>query len=146
MSSRIEDTKAVGIDANMLLYAYDNSEGDKHKSASGLLRSALTGKTALIIPIQVLAEFYSVISRGKLGMTREDAVGIIEDIMAIPDFRIVQGDMSTFLRAADINASTGKHFWDCMLASVLVQNGAEKIITENTKDFSGIETVNPFKN
>lgn len=144
MTTWIENTKAVGIDANMLLYAYDNSEGDKHKKALKILESAFRGETDLMIPIQVLAEFFSVISRGRLDMTREDAIGIIEDIRVLPNMKVVQGDMGTLLRATDINSLTGKHFWDCMLTSVLVENGVTKIYTENTKDFSGIEAVDPF--
>lgn len=37
-------------------------------------------------------------------------------------------------------------FWDVMLAAAMLENGVNKIYTENTKDFKipGIKAVNPF--
>lgn len=55
---------AFSLDTNVLIYALDPSQGDKHRSAHALLERALTG--AWPIALQVLGEFYSATVRKKM--------------------------------------------------------------------------------
>ena len=61
---------AFSLDTNVLIYAIDPSQGEKHKAAQALLGRALND--AWPIALQVLGEFYNTTTRKNV-LTRTDA-------------------------------------------------------------------------
>ncbi|MBW2966959.1 PIN domain-containing protein [Candidatus Woesearchaeota archaeon] len=145
MKSSDENTDRLGLDSNILIYAFDKSEGEKHKVCRELIADGFGGKKSFVVPLQALAEFFSTAAYGRVQVSKEEAKEVIEIIITLPNFDVVRYDERTLFDAMDLNQSDGVHFWDCMIATVLVENGVSKIYTENTKDFSGVKAVNPFR-
>lgn len=90
------------IDTNILVYAYDASEGEKHK-ASGDLLTQIWKEGGGVVCLQNLMEFFVVIT-GKVERPIKvtEARIIIEDFLKSERWKIVDRDADTFLRAVEI--------------------------------------------
>lgn len=136
------------IDSNILIYAYDTAEADKHRAANEFLRKAINeGKASL--STQNLVEFYARITRGRKGamaLDKDYSRQLVEDF--VDSLNIISYDENTVLESLIVETNHGIHFWDALLAATMLENGIRTIYTENTKDFSkvpGIKAVNPLK-
>ncbi len=146
-STNIEqDTEIFVLDSNILLYAFDTSQGKKHEICAELLDAGFRGDITYFIPTQVLSEFYSVISRGKVSMKKKDAEQIIRYIIELPNFLVKSSDQFTVIEAIGLNKKYGTHYWEASILSVMKNHFISNIYTENTKDFNlpWINAVNPF--
>jgi predicted nucleic acid-binding protein len=76
-----------------------------------------------------------------------EAKKIVEGIINSSKWRVLDRSIDTFLKGIELYESLQIPFWDAQIASVLLDNGIKKIVTED-KDFekvTGIEVINPFK-
>lgn len=135
------------IDSNILIYAYDNSEGSKHeKAAEFVSKKLLEGKA--VFSVQTLSEFsVAVTEKLQERIAPELAKQVLLDISkASPT--ILRHNAETIIEALNIKQAYKIHFWDALIAATLRENGFTIIFTENEKDFKKIEwleTVNPLK-
>jgi predicted nucleic acid-binding protein len=135
------------IDTNILVYAYDASEGEKYKASRSLL-TQIWREGGGVVCLQNLMEFFVIIT-GKVERPIEVTEGrsIVEDFLKSERWKIVDRDADTFLRAVDLVSEYGIHFWDALIAACMEENNITEIVTENRKDFGKIPhiTVNvPF--
>ena len=129
------------IDTNILVYAYDVSEGEKHKAAGDLL-TQIWREGGGVVCLQNLMEFFVIIT-GKVERPIEvtEARIIIEDFLKSERWKIVDRDADTFLRAVDLVFEYGIQLWDALIAACMEENNITEIVTENRKDFEKIPHI-----
>lgn len=129
------------IDTNILVYAYDTSEGEKHKASRDLLRQ-IWDEGGGVVCLQNLMEFFVVITKKvENPITVADAKNIIEDFLISDNWRIIDRDMDTFLNAISLLSKYKIHFWDAVIAASMSENDLTEIVTENKKDFEKIPNL-----
>lgn len=135
-------------DSNILIYAFDTADRDKHIVAKDLLSKCWRGEITLAVSVQNINEFCRVATKKIAKPLEPDTVkGIVELIIRSDNFVVLHIDVDTIISALEVykeNKESG--YWDCLLAATMKQNGISAIYTENTKDFeaSGMKAVNPF--
>jgi predicted nucleic acid-binding protein len=133
------------VDTNVLVYAHDRSETDKHAIAVALLRQLWDARTGAI-STQVLQEFYAVAtSKQKLAMTPSEAREIVEQYGAWP---VVLLDTSLILDASRIHEQESIAWWDALIVEAAHIAGAGRLVTEDMGDdreIEGVRIVNPFR-
>jgi len=133
------------IDSNMLVYAFDSSEKEKHEKAKNFFKSIERNKANL--SIQNLVEFHNVVTSKiekpiSLDISKKSVSNLAES------FNVFQYDSETIVEAIDLQKENKIHFWDALLAATMKVNGIKIIYTENTKDFEKIKEIkalNPLK-
>ncbi len=102
------------IDTNILVYAYDTSEGIKHLSSRELLKSVWE-EGGGIVCLQNLMEFFVVITKKvENPISLVVAKTIIEDILKSKNGKILDRDADTLLKAIDITSEYRIHLWDAL--------------------------------
>ena len=136
------------LDSNVLVYAYDSSEKDKHNIAENLLADCWKRKKVYSLSVQNLSELYVVTTKKITApVKQEEMKKNIQDIISFSNFNILEINENSILRAIEISAEHGISYWDALIASVMKENGVYCIITENDKDFkkiSWLKVINPF--
>lgn len=136
----------VFLDTNIIVYAYDISDKDKHVKAveiiEGLWKSGIG-----IISTQVLQEFFVNVT-GKIPSPLDvtSAKSIIKDLLT---WDVVVNDGGSILNALDIHQRLKFSFWDSMILGAAIKGGAEVLLTEdfsNGQVFDGVTIRNPFLN
>jgi predicted nucleic acid-binding protein len=134
----------VFVDTNVLVYARDTSDPDKHARAIGWmgdLWASSTGRTSL----QVLEEYYVTVTRKRRpGLPRATAMGDVEDLLAWNP-AVIDGQV---LRTAwSIEGRYGISFWDALVVASASLTGCEHLLTEDLQPgmrFGDLAVVNPF--
>jgi predicted nucleic acid-binding protein len=135
------------IDTNILVYAYDVSEGEKHELAKAIIKDVWT-QSGGVVTLQNLSEFFIVVTRKvEQPLPLEEAQTIISDIINSAKWMVIDRNHKTLINAIDLVKTTGVHFWDALIAACMHENSIGKIITENESDFKkvkNITVINPF--
>jgi predicted nucleic acid-binding protein len=135
----------IFLDTNAIVYAYDTSAGEKHRTAAGVMAELWDSGLGLI-STQVLQEFYVTVT-GKIPRPLDpgSAGEIISDLLK---WDTVVNDGETILDAISLQSEHGYSFWDSMIIAAAVKGGAKHLYTEDLNDgqvIRGVEIRNPFK-
>lgn len=137
------------IDTNILVYAYDTTEKEKHKKSRLLLSKCWQRKIRLAISTQVLSEFFVVVTRKiQNRLTVDDAQQIIMDLVKHDCWQILEIKPATILNAIKASKVHKTSYWDTLIAETMKENQVFKIYTENKKDFARVpqlEIINLFE-
>jgi predicted nucleic acid-binding protein len=133
----------LGLDANVLVYAADSGEGQKHSRCSEIVAVALAAEQAFI-PAQALAEFVWVRTRKQqrpIGETLEfaDAWRALSRVDGYDD-----RDVAAAAQAAHRHRIV---FWDALIWAVCERLGVAHLATEDFQDgrrLGGVTFLNPF--
>ncbi len=144
----MSETELALIDTNILVYAYNDAESDKHKIAKGLLEKCWNKEVSYAISSQNIAEFFRIMTEKiqnplDIGITEQ----IIKDIIKFSNWQVINYDENTILKAVSMHKQIKKNFWDLLIIATMIENGVFKIYTENIRDFSqfnNIHVINPF--
>ncbi|MEK6635579.1 MAG: PIN domain-containing protein [Planctomycetota bacterium] len=129
------------IDTNILVYAYDNSEGEKHKASRDILKK-IWKEGGGVVCLQNLMEFFVVITKKvENPVDIADAKAIVEDILKSNNWRIIDRDVDTFLDAVDLVSEHEIHLWDAVIAACMKENDITEIVTEDKEDFKKIPVI-----
>jgi predicted nucleic acid-binding protein len=130
------------LDTNILVYSVDRTAGPRHEMAKQIVRRAKL--TPCCLTLQVISEFYAVISRKGM-VPRPEAARLAEVMMDA--FRTVALSPSA-VRAALAAAAAGEaSYWDALLVATAAEAGCTAILTEDLADGSlllGVRVLNPF--
>jgi len=130
------------IDTNILVYAYDTSEGKKHEISKSLLKQIWEAGGGIVC-LQNLMEFFIVITKKvENPIDVSEARTIVEDILKSDNWKIVDRDVDTFLSAIDIVSEHDVYLWDAVIVACMKENQIKEIVTENKKDFKKIPDIN----
>jgi len=129
------------IDTNILVYAYDTSEGMKHEAAKQLLKGIWEDGGGVVC-VQNLMEFFVVITKKvEIPIPVTVAKTIIEDISKSDSWKVIDRDINTFLYAIDLVERYNIHLWDATIVASMKENEVSRIVTENTKDFEKVPDI-----
>ncbi|MFH0926723.1 MAG: PIN domain-containing protein, partial [bacterium] len=122
------------IDTNIIVYAYDTSEKEKHNISKDILKEVWE-KGGGIVCLQNLMEFFVIITKKvENPISIIEAKTIIEDFLKSENWKIIDRDEDTFLKAIDLVSKYKIHLWDAMIVACMTENDINEIITENKKD------------
>lgn len=131
------------IDTNILIYAHDADQEQKHMVARRLLKQLLTSRMGVPSP-QVLQEFYVNVAR-KIAkpLSKREARGIVED------FSVLCIDMTSaeVASAFRIEDKAKVSFWDALICAAALKSGAKVILSEELnagQHIEGMRIENPF--
>ena len=136
------------IDTNILVYAYDESEGKKHEICKRLIDECWRLREKYSISIQNLSEFYVVITKKiENPVPMEMAKGIIEDIIEFQNWILMDYDPRTILSAIELNMVYKVHYWDALIAATMRENEIFRIYTEDGdfKNIPWLNVINPLE-
>jgi predicted nucleic acid-binding protein len=136
------------IDTNVLVHAYIRLDEQKQLAANAILMPIWqTGGG--ITTLQNLCELFFVATKKVARpMPIDRAENIVKEILASTTWRVLDRREETVLHAMELVRERRAPFWDALIASSMLENGIEIIVTENERDFKripGISVVNPFK-
>ncbi len=131
------------LDTNVLVYAYDPSDPRKQQIAQNLVRRAVAGEIAT--SSQVLGEFAAtLLHKLKPAAKPEDVMALVDTLGPI---KLVPIDGDVVLRAVQVRAQYGVHFYDGMIVAAAERGGCQKIWSEDLnagQKYFGIAVENPF--
>ena len=133
------------IDTNILVYAHDQSSGEKHQVARDLIQGIWkTGNGCL--SVQVLQEFYVTVTRKvSRPLPIEEAAEIIRDLSF---WQVHSPTAEDVLGAIDIQRYYQVSFWDAMVIHSAKCLSCQVVWSEDLSGGQEIEHVrvkNPFK-
>lgn len=140
----------IGLDANILLYAYDGS-ARYHERARDWLEQVLSSGKAVGIPWRTVAAFVRVVTHPRLTgakFTREEAVAVVDRWMAQPNVRLLApGEEYWGLRRRMIvdGQARGALISDAELAALTMECGGILCTTDRGfARFPGLRWSNPL--
>jgi len=135
----------VFVDTNVLVYAFDQSAGEKRDRARSLL-DQLWSDMRGCLSVQVLQEFYVAVTRKvQRPLEQETAAEIVRDLSY---WRIHAPVAEDVLGAIDLQQRLMTSFWDGMILWSALQLGCDTVWSEDLsegQDYDGVRVVNPFK-
>lgn len=132
------------VDTNVLLYAYDNTAGDRHDAARDLVSRLGRDRTGAV-SVQVLQEFY-------VNATRKIAVPLAaaaarERVRILSRWATHAPMAADVIAAAELAEATRISFWDAMIVRSASQMRCRTLWSEDLnsgQQISGVRVINPF--
>jgi predicted nucleic acid-binding protein len=132
------------VDANVLVYAFDSSAGQKHETARALLER-LWESNAGCVSIQVLQEFFVTITKKVARpLPMDEATARIREFAT---WRVFAPNAADVLAAIGIHRQVKVGFWDAMIVLAAAESGCDVLWTEDLNDgqlLRGVRIRNPF--
>jgi len=133
------------VDTNILVYAYDNAQGEKHTQARALLLSLWESGLGCA-SIQVLQEFYvNVTCKSEFPLSPADAAQVINDFS---DWTVQRPGIKDLISAIELHQRFQISFWDAMILQSARRSGCGIVWSEDlseSEDYAGVKVINPFK-
>jgi predicted nucleic acid-binding protein len=131
------------VDTNILVYAHDVDQGQKHQTARDILIELMQDRSGALSP-QVLQEFYVNVTR-KIAkpLSKRAAREIVED-WSVWCIETTAAEVAAAFRIED-EAKIG--FWDALILASAAKAGAEVLLSEDLSSgqkVAGIRIQNPF--
>jgi predicted nucleic acid-binding protein len=131
------------VDTNILAYAHDAAEPEKHARATALLLDLWVAR-ASVVSTQVLGELYSVLTR-RVGLVPADAREIVLLYAAWP---VIETDVPMLAAAMERHGREQVAWWDALIVEAALRAGATRLASEEFapgRVFDGtLEVVNPL--
>jgi predicted nucleic acid-binding protein len=130
------------FDTNILIYTDDDRSPAKRARAAGLIED-YQRRDAVAISLQVLQEYYAVITR-KLGIDAEQAQRKVE---ILAQEKVIRFDSRDVIAAIELHRLTRISFWDAMIVHAARLANASVLYTEDLPHgtvLGGVPVVNPF--
>ena len=133
----------ISFDTNILVYAADNTAGERHAIAADLIERAIM-HGGCVQTLQSLAEFFSVVTR-KASIAPDVAATFIKGWQAVLPVEVsTRADLDQAMQAAHEHHLA---FWDAMLWATARRVGVRVLISEDFQDgriLDGVRFVDPF--
>ena len=144
-------TGRILVDTNVLIYATLKWD-ERHERANEVLALRTRRDIELFVSVQNLSEMYPNLTgpKNQPPDTPELARQKIQSIAALRGLTVLPLSWQSMQQAVILCEQlsvTRQRYFDCQLAGLMIQEGIPMILTENTKDFSGIRGItaqNPF--
>jgi predicted nucleic acid-binding protein len=139
----MKDNK-VFLDTNILIYAYDVSAGEKHRTAGGIVMDLWKSGLGLT-STQVLQEFFVNVTRKiPKPLDKRLAGDIVSDFLK---WDVIVNDGGSILGAIEILLKYNYSFWDALIIEAAVRGGSSLLLSEDLAHgqiIEGIPIENPF--
>ncbi len=138
------------VDANILLYAY-NESAEQHERAKSWLEENLSAPELFGLSWQVITAFLRISTNPKafpLPFTLNEAIEIVEDWLAQPQVKILlptEKHWKIFSNLIVEGQTNGAMMMDAHLAALAIEHGATLATTDRDfVRFSKLKTINPL--
>lgn len=143
MNDKLDNSAKTFIDTNILIYAHDVDQKDKHAIARRIIVELMTERKGVLSP-QVLQEFYVNVTR-KIAkpLTKRVARAIVSDF-TVWCVDTTAADIATAFR---IEEEARISFWDSLICASALKSGADRILSEDLnsgQSIAGVRIENPF--
>jgi predicted nucleic acid-binding protein len=131
------------LDTNVLVYAIDTVEGEKHRRAKEIVERA--AQADCVLAIQALGEFYVTSQRRRLLPATDAAAQIADWVELFATIAPVEANAVTAAREA---AAARFGYWGAMLLSTAGSHGCTALLSEDMADgvtLGGVTVRNPFR-
>ncbi|MGD8605606.1 MAG: PIN domain-containing protein [Anaerolineales bacterium] len=139
------DNAPIFVDTNILVYAYDQSAGDKRTRARALMDQLWSDMNGCL-SLQVLQEFYvAVTHKVPRPLKPQEAADIVRDYAFWQIHAPIAEDL---LGAVELQQRHQMSFWDAMILWSAGQLGCKILWSEDLSDsreYDGVRVVNPFQ-
>jgi len=136
-------TERVFIDSNIFIYAYTGDDDQKHTISRDLLRYHVSNND-IILSVQILNEFYSVMSR--YNYPHDEIKICLNEI--IGQVKVMPLTLGTFKQCIIIKEKYGYSWWDSLVLASAIENDCKILYSEDMQSNQIIENrlmiVNPF--
>ena len=132
----------VALDTNILAYAENVNGAARRDLALTLVRRL--PQEAVVIPVQVLGELFSVLVR-KAGKSRTDARAAI--LTWHDTFGVIETSPEIMLAASDLATDHQFAIWHAVILAAASQAGCRLLLSEDLHDgftWAGVTVANPF--
>ena len=132
------------VDANVLLYAYDATAGERHEVASALV-DRLWRERRGAVSVQVLQEFYVNATR-KVETTIDPEAGV-DMLKSLVRWRVHSPLPDDVIAAASLSIRHQLSLWDAMIVRSAAELRCDTLWTEDLNDgqvIEGVRLANPF--
>jgi len=133
----------VFIDSNIFIYAYTGDDEQKHSIACNLLRNNILNNE-IVLSVQILNEFYSVMARYKY--PHDEIKSCLNEI--IEQVKVMPLELETVKRCIFIKEKYGYSWWDSLVLASALENDCTVLYSEDLQCNQIIESqlkiVNPF--
>jgi len=137
-------TALVFVDTNVLVYARDRTDHEKHSQALEWI-VALWQERAGRLSWQVLQEYYVTVTR-KLDPPRPRA-DARDDITSLASWRPIPIGIETVDAAWAVEDRFGLSWWDALIVATAQAGGCDYLLSEDLQDgqrFDSVTVVSPF--
>ena len=135
----------VFVDTNILVYAFAKDEDGRHLKARTIVEELLDKQIATV-SVQVLKEFYAVVTRKvKKPLPGRDAIAIIKDLNLA--CRVVDDTLPQLDRALELLEAYGLSIWDASILAAAEAGRCEDLYTEDLTDgaiIGSVRVTNPL--
>jgi toxin-antitoxin system PIN domain toxin len=140
----------IVLDANLLLYAYDETFA-QHRRARAWLEDVFSGDEPVGLPWQTISAFLRIHTDAKLPgnrFTMVEAIQVVEDWMMLPNVHLLspgKAHWSQFRRMLIDGQVRGPLTTDASLAALTIEYGG--VLYTNDRDFArfpGLRWTNPL--
>ncbi len=133
----------VSCDSNIIVYANDISDPEKHARAEGLLVRLLS-KNSCLFAGQTLSEFMNVAIR-----KRRVSLPVAREVLGIAERQadIIEQTTDDRLAASILAESRKIQFYDALLCCTLARVGVTTLLSEDMadgEDYGGVTVLSPF--
>jgi predicted nucleic acid-binding protein len=133
------------VDTNILVYAHDSTQGERHQRAQALVKTLWESGDG-IISTQVLQEVCINLRRKTARpLSAEETRKLIEDYST---WEIVVNTAKSVLQALDIESRYRISFWDALIVQAATSCEATVLYSEDLADgqtYGAVRVVNPLK-
>jgi predicted nucleic acid-binding protein len=131
------------VDTNILVYAHDVDQSEKHETARDILIELMQNRAGVLSP-QVLQEFYVTVTR-KIAkpLSKRTAREIVEDY-SVWCINTTATDVRAAFRIED---EAKVSFWDALILASAARSGAAVLLSEDMnagQQIAGVRIQNPF--
>lgn len=131
------------LDTNVLVYAIDSAEGEKHRRAKEIVERA--AQADCVLAIQALGEFYVTSQRRRLLPAADAAAQVADWVELFATMAAAEANVVTAAREA---AAARFGHWDAMLLATADSHGCAAVLSEDMVDgavLGGVTVRNPFR-
>ena len=132
------------FDTNVLIYAVDPGAPAKQERALRLYAQAIQERS-FVISTQILAEFYSVSTRGKRPLLEHSQARA--QVAALARQRVIAATPKMIVDATARVEQHQMHWWDALLVEAALSVGALTLYTEDLQHgqrLGNMTIINPF--
>jgi predicted nucleic acid-binding protein len=133
------------VDANVLVYAFDASAGDKKVRAEALL-ARLWESGAGCLSVQVLQEFFVIVTRKVPRPLSPETAG--ERVRELSAWLVFSPTSADVVGAIALQQEAKLSFWDAMIVHCAGEAGCEILWSEDLghgQTIGGVQIRNPFR-
>ena len=134
---------SVFIDSRILVYAHDESAGEKHFVANRLIRELWELPVRPVISVQVCKELWRVLNRCEV-MGRPETADLVRNYL---QWEVIPEDEQLLATALELRGDYDLSVWDACILAAARRAGVTQLWRESLeagREYGGVTVLNPL--